>query len=31
MAGFTGTPSPQILAWLDQMEATKAELQGERI
>ena len=31
MAGFTGTPSPQILAWLDQMEATKAELQGEKI
>ncbi len=30
MAGFTGTPSPQIVAWLDQMKASQAELQGEK-
>jgi glutathione S-transferase len=31
MAGFTGTPSPQILAWLDQRDAAQAELQGENV
>jgi glutathione S-transferase len=30
MAGFTGTPSPQILAWIEQMTAAQAELQGEQ-
>ncbi len=29
MAGFTGSPPPQIVAWLDQMKAAQAELQGE--
>jgi glutathione S-transferase len=30
MAGFTGTPSPQILAWIEQMTAAQAELEGEK-
>ena len=30
MAGFTGSPSPQIAAWLEQMEAAQAELEGEK-
>lgn len=29
MAGFTGSPSPQIVAWLEQMKSAQAELQGE--
>ncbi|MES2903497.1 MAG: glutathione S-transferase family protein [Pseudomonadota bacterium] len=29
MAGFTGTPSPQVVAWLEQITAAQAELQGE--
>lgn len=31
MAGFTGSPPPQIAAWIDKMKAAQAELQGERI
>jgi glutathione S-transferase len=29
MAGFTGSPSPQIAAWLEQMKAAQSDLQGE--
>ena len=27
-AGFTGTPPPQIVAWLEQMQAAQAEMEG---
>lgn len=30
MAGFTGSPPPQIAAWLEQMEAAQAKLEGEK-
>lgn len=30
MAGFTGSPPPQIAAWLEQMKARQAELEGEQ-
>lgn len=29
MAGFTGSPPPQIVAWLEKTKAAQAELQGE--
>lgn len=30
LAGFTGSPPPQIIAWLDQMKAAQAQMQGEK-
>ena len=30
MAGFTGTPPPQIVAWLEKTKAAQAKLQGEK-
>lgn len=30
MAGFTGSPPPQIVEWLEKMKAAQAELQGEK-
>lgn len=30
MAGFTGSPPPQIAVWLEQMKAAQAELEGEK-
>ena len=29
MAGFTGSPSPQIVEWLEKMEAKQAAMEGE--
>ena len=30
LAGFTGSPSPQVAEWLEKMTAAQAELQGEK-
>lgn len=30
LAGFTGSPSPQVAAWIEKMTAAQAELQGEK-
>lgn len=30
MAGFTGSPPPQIIAWLERMKAAQAQMQGEK-